>query len=173
MINRIKLAKALLKFQDITTVDGIVITVEGELAVGKEVFTTNENGEIVPLANGNYEVAQTIVVVEGGIVTEIKEKDINEPEETPQEEPTTEETPTEEKTSEMQDEQSQSEKDIEIENLKAENESLKAKIAELESALEKAKEPIAEPIEDVFAKQEKETENKSKIDFTKYIRKNK
>lgn len=185
MIKRIKLAKALLKFVDVVANDGTVITTEGELEVGKEVFTTDDTGEVVPLPTGEYEVNGVVVVVESGVITEMKE---------PAVEDTTEETPVEDTTEVMEEateatenttEENANTDDIndenttnevedlkaEIEALKAENEALNAKIKELESELEKAKEPVAETIEEEFKTVEKEDAKKDgKIDFTKYIK---
>lgn len=167
-INRIKLAKALLKFNDYVTKDNITITIEGDIEVGKEVYTTDDNGDIVPLANGTYDVEGVTIVVEGAVITEIKEQ--TQEEETPQteeEEVVLEEQPQEEQVNEEVETLK-----AEIETLKAENEALKLRIAELEAELEKAKEPTAEPIENDFAKQEKmNKQEQGKIDFTKYIKK--
>lgn len=181
MIKRIKLAKALLKFTDVVANDGTVITTEGELEVGKEVFTTDDTGEVVPLPTGEYEVNGVVVVVESGVITEMKEPAV---EETPVEDTTevmeeateaTEDT-TEDNanTDDINDENTTNEVEdlkAEIEALKAENEALNAKIKELESELEKAKEPVAETIEEDFKTVEKEDVKKDgKIDFTKYIK---
>lgn len=89
-----KLAKLLLQFAVIKT-DKAVLEYDGEeLAVGTEVYVTDENGERKPAEDGEYitEDEKTIVVV-GGKVTEIKEK---ETEIEPTEEETTEDAPAEE-----------------------------------------------------------------------------
>lgn len=179
MIKRIKLAKALLKFVDVVANDGTVITTEGELEVGKEVFTTDDTGEVVPLPTGEYEVNGVVVVVESGVITEMKEPTV---EETPVEdttevmeeatEDTTETTEDNANTGDINDENTTNEVEdlkAEIEALKAENEALNAKIKELESELEKAKEPVAETIEEEFKTVEKEEQKNGKIDFTRYI----
>lgn len=189
MIKRIKLAKALLKFVDVVANDGTVITTEGELEVGKEVFTTDGTGEVVPLPTGEYEVNGVVVVVESGIITEMKEPTVEDTtEETPVEDTTevmeeateatedTTETTENVNTDDINDENTTNEVEdlkAEIEALKAENEALNAKIKELESELEKAKEPVAETIEEEFKTVEKEDAKKDgKIDFTKYIKNN-
>lgn len=111
-----KLAKLLLQFATVKT-DKAVLEYDGEeLAVGTDVFVTDENGERKPAEDGNYvtEDEKTIVVADGK-VTEIleKENEIEPEEETPAEEPTeevtaeeevTEETPAEEPTEEPKDE---------------------------------------------------------------------
>lgn len=174
-IKRIKLAKALLKFNDYITSDNITITIEGDIAVGKEVFTTDpETGEITVLGNGEYEVEGMVITVEGGIITEIKEKEVEIEEPATTEEPTTEEVvlaEEEAKTDDTTEEQPGDDTEAlkeENEALKAEIEALKTKIAELEAELEKAKEPVAESVEDKFKATENKTENK--IDFSKYIK---
>lgn len=181
MIKRIKLAKALLKFVDVVANDGTVITTEGELEVGKEVFTTDDSGEVVPLPTGEYEVNGVVVVVESGVITEMKEPTV---EDTPVEDTTevmeedteatedTTETTDNANTDDINDENTTNEVEdlkAEIEALKAENEALNAKIKELETELEKAKEPVAETIEEEFKATEKEEQKNGKIDFTKYI----
>ena len=169
MKNRIKLAKALLKFNDYVTADNITITTEGNLEVGKEVYTTDEQGEIIPLGNGEYDVEGVTIIVEGGVITEIKEQEVEQPEETTtiEEEVVLEEQPEETTNTEVE------ELKAKIAELEAENEALKLRIAELEAELEEAKKPTADPIENDFAKQEKENkQEKGKIDFTKYIKRN-
>ena len=173
-IKRIKLAKALLKFNDYITSNNITITIEGDIAVGKEVFTTDpETGEITVLGNGEYEVEGMVITVEGGIITEIKEKEV-EIEEPATEEPTTEEVvlaEEEAKTDDITDEQPGDDTETlkeENEALKAELEALKTKIAELEAELEKAKEPETKTVEDKFKAKKNKTEKK--IDFSKYIK---
>lgn len=166
-INRIKLAKALLKFNDYVTEDNITITIEGDIEVGKEVYTTDDNGDIVPLANGTYDVEGVTIVVEGAVITQIKEQ--TQEEETPQ---TEEEVVLEEQPQEEQVNEEVETLKAEIETLKAENEALKVENEALKSELEKAKEPTAEPIDNDFAKQEKmNKQEQGKIDFTKYIKK--
>ena len=169
MKNRIKLAKALLKFNDYVTADNITITTEGNLEVGKEVYTTDEQGEIIPLGNGEYDVEGVTIIVEGGVITEIKEQEVEQPEETTtiEEEVVLVEQPEETTNTEVE------ELKAKIAELEAENEALKLENEQLKAELEKAKEPIAEPIENDFAKQEKENkQEKGKIDFTKYIKRN-
>ena len=107
-----KLAKLLLQFATVKT-DKAVLEYDGEeLAVGTEVFITDENGERKPAEDGNYvtEDEKTIVVSDGK-VTEIleKENEVEPEEEAPAEETNeevtaeeevTEETPAEEVTAE-------------------------------------------------------------------------
>lgn len=68
---------ALLKFKDVTAEDGTVLTIDGDLEVGKDVLTYTEDGEAVPAADGDYKTGDVVVTVEGGKITKIEaqEKD--------------------------------------------------------------------------------------------------
>ena len=84
-----KLAKLLLQFATVKT-DKAILEYDGEeLAVGTEVYVTDENGERKPAEDGNYvtEDEKTIVVADGK-VTEIleKEEEVKPEEEVPAEE---------------------------------------------------------------------------------------
>lgn len=136
-----KLAKLLLQFATVKT-DKAVLEYDGEeLAVGTDVFVTDENGERKPAEDGNYvtEDEKTIVVTDGK-VTEIleKEEEVEPEEETPAEESTeevtaeeevTEETPAEE----VAEEPTEEPKDELNERLTA----LEAKVEELIAIVEK------------------------------------
>lgn len=165
----IKLARMLAKFETVTTVDGLTMELPNGLNVDSEVFVENEEGELVPIQDGEYHVADVTIVVVGGVIAEIKQADINEPE-TVVEEPETvvtemQEEPTEQPTEEPETNAEVEELKQKVADLEAENAELKAKIEEMEAKLS---EPIEEPIEDVFKSVEPKKEDK--IDFTKYIR---
>lgn len=181
----IKLAKMLVKFEDIPTDKG-VLTVDGDLEVGKEVFTTDENGEIVVAPNGEYIYDNKTITVEGGIITNIKDNGVEQTEteaetaietvveemteETPEETPT--ETVVEEVTETVEEVTPETEtisKEEEIKVLNETIEALKAKIAELEAEIEKAKQPQAPTVEEAFNAQTINQEKENTIDFTKYI----
>lgn len=71
---RLKLCRLLLHFGMVETDKG-TLNYEGELAVGLEVYTEDENGEMIPATDGEYvinEDGRTIVVVDGK-VSEIRE----------------------------------------------------------------------------------------------------
>ena len=185
--NLFKLKKALLSLEEITTKEGIVlITDTDDLTVGLEVFIDGQEG-LEPAKDGEYTVGENIITVEGGKIISIVEKPIEQPteepvkpvEEQPKEESMEEqpvetvETPIEEPivegptTDELQtiiDEQKAM-----IEELKAEIETIKAENEELKKKLE---EPSASPAEEDF-KNQKPNENEKKIDFSKYIKRNK
>lgn len=101
LIKRLKLARMLSMFGEITTVEGVTFNYEGDLDVNVQVFTPGEDGELVPVSDGNYEYDGKVYTVEGGVVTVIADKDkaesIAEPNtDTEPEETAPEETPAEE-----------------------------------------------------------------------------
>lgn len=188
--NLFKLKKALLSLEEIPTKEGIVLVTDtDDLTVGLEVFVDGDEG-LEPTPDGEYTVGESIVTVEGGKIISIVEKPIEQPteepvkpveeqpmEEQPKEEPMeeqpTEETPTEEPIVEgpsieelnaIIDEQKAMIEELkaEIENIKSENEELKKKLEE----------PAAQSAEEDF-KNQKPNENEKKIDFSKYIKRNK
>ena len=177
----------LLSLSEVTTKEGIVlITDSDDMEVGIEVFVDGDAG-LEPTPDGEYTVDDNIVVVEGGKIVEIKEKPIEQPiepvVETPIETPMQKEEKPEEKMEEtpIDNPEEPMEPTIEelktlieeqktmIENLKSENENLKVEIEDLKKKLEA---PLAESAEEQF-KKEKPIEKETKIDFSKYIRKNK
>lgn len=180
--NLFKLKKALLSLEEVTTEEGIVLITDDEtLEVGMEVFVDGTEG-LEPAKDGEYTVKGNIVTVEGGKIVSIVEKPIEQPTEEPVE-PVVEEQPMEEQpvepvveeqpivegptTDELQaiiDEQKAM-----IEELKAEIETIKAENEELKKKLE---EPAAQSAEEDF-KNQKPNEKEKKIDFSKYIKRNK
>lgn len=178
--NLFKLKKALLSLEEISTKEGIVLVTDtDDLTVGLEVFVDGDEG-LEPTPDGEYTVGESIVTVEGGKIISIVEKPIEQPvepvvEEQPTEQPMEQpmETPIEEPivegptTDELQaiiDEQKAM-----IEELKAEIETIKAENEELKKKLE---EPAAQSAEEDF-KNQKPNEKEKKIDFSKYIKRNK
>ena len=186
--NLFKLKKALLSLEEVTTEEGIVLITDDEtLEVGMEVFVDGTDG-LEPAKDGEYTVKGNIVTVEGGKIISIVEKPIEQPteepvkpveeqpmEEQPMENPTEQpmETPIEEPivegptVDELQtiiDEQKAM-----IEELKAEIETIKSENEELKKKLE---EPAAQSAEEDF-KNQKPNEKEKKIDFSKYIKRNK
>ena len=174
--NLFKLKKALLSLEEISTKEGIVLVTDtDDLTVGLEVFVDGDEG-LEPTPDGEYTVGESIVTVEGGKIISIVEKPIEQPvepvvEEQPMETPM--ETPIEQPivegptTDELQaiiDEQKAM-----IEELKAEIETIKSENEELKKKLE---EPSAKSAEEDF-KNQKPNEKEKKIDFSKYIKRNK
>lgn len=142
----LKLAKMLKLMSELNTDKGILIA-DNEIAVGIEVFISDEEGNLIPANDGDYETEDSVVTVEGGKVVSIK---IKEPEQPVTDEPAVEENAEEEPIDEPVDEPD--EKDARIAELEVEIEALNLRIAELESEnkelKEKLEEPAAEAIED-------------------------
>lgn len=160
-INRLTLARMLRKFGELNTDKG-VLTYEGELAVGVEIFV-EVDGELVP-AEGEFVSDNKTFIVEGGILKEIKEttpEPIEEPE--PIETPMEEETPTPEpKPTENVEELKER-----ISELEKENEELKTIIEEYKKKETETEGETIEEVEKKFKKEEKETENKGGLKFNK------
>ena len=188
--NLFKLKKALLSLEEVTTEEGIVlITDTDDLTVGLEVFVDGQEG-LEPAKDGEYTVKGNIVTVEGGKIISIVEKPIEQPTEEPvkpvEEQPmeqveTVEEQPTEQPVETVETVETIEGPSIEelnaiieeqksvIEGLKAEIENLKVENEELKKKLE---EPAAQSAEEDF-KNQKPNEKEKKIDFSKYIKRNK
>ena len=174
--NLYKLKKMLLSLSEIPTKEGIIlITDSDDMEVGLEVFVDGDEG-LTPAPDGEYTVDESIVVVEGGKIVEIREKPLVQPIETPIETPMQEEEKPEEKMETPIDTPEEpsieelknliEEQKTMIETLKSENENLKVEIEDLKKKLE---EPLAEPAEEQF-KNDKPIEKETKIDFSKYIK---
>lgn len=153
---RLELARLLKMFAETEAEDGTLFVYEGSLEVGTNVYTPNEEGELVPVADGTYKVDGKTVEVKDGTITEVKEETVVEVveevfEETPAEEPAKEEdfeeTPAEEVKTTIEDELH-----ARIAELEAELAEKDARIAELEAELVKANEPAESPVEEKFAK---------------------
>ena len=179
----LKLKRALLNLGEISTNEGLLIYDGENLEVGKEVFVEGDEG-LVPAKDGLYTYNNEIIEVEGGVVKTISEKEVEQPteevveevveepmEEQPTEQPVetvetveTIEGPTTDELNAIIDEQKAM-----IEELKAEIETIKSENEELKKKLE---EPAAQSAEEDF-KNQKPNENEKKIDFSKYIKRNK
>lgn len=70
LINRLKLAKLIMKFAEIETDKG-TLTYEGDLIEGVEVFIEKEGEGLVPAEDGEYVTEDKVIKVEGGVVTSI------------------------------------------------------------------------------------------------------
>ena len=131
-INRLKLAKLLLKFAEVETDKGL-LTYEGELVVGNEVFI-EKDGELIPAEDGEYVAEDKTIVVKDGKIAEIVE--VNKEDEQPVpiegedvENPTDNTIKEDEKDVKIAElEAVIAEKDKEIESLKAEIEEMKTKL---------------------------------------------
>lgn len=149
------LKKMLTSFSKIET-ENATLVYDGEFAVGVEVY--DENGEAI--ADGEYATEDKIIVVADGIVTEIKEKEV---EETKEEELA--------ETEEVEETET-------VEEVKDDSEDLKVKISELEERLAKLEElvnkinqeTVAEPIEEQEFSKVKKTNNRA-AEIASYLRK--
>lgn len=161
------LRSLLVEMGEVSTDKGILIwDGDEDIKVGDAVKGVDEEGNDIEVADGEYTTEdKKVIVVAEGKVTEIKE-----PEEMPTEEPTEEEKPieaedepTDEPTEPVEDEKDAKIKALEeeIKAKDAEIEELKAKIAELEN------EPAAKPAEEEFAKAEAKEDNSPKGKMSK------
>ena len=178
----LKLKRALLNLGEISTNEGLLIYDGENLEVGKEVFVEGDEG-LVPAKDGLYTYNNEIIEVEGGVVKTISEKEVEQPteevveevvEEQMEEQPKEEEQPVE--TVETVEGPTVDELNGIIEEQKSVIEGLKAEIETLKSENEdlkkKLEEPAAQSAEEDF-KNQKPNENEKKIDFSKYIKRNK
>ena len=150
----LKLARIILKFA--TTMVGEVEWVhEGELSVGTEVYTEDENGELVPVADGEYSTEDMKIVVKDGKIEEINEitKEPQEPQE-PKEPAQTTEPMAAEPATEPATEPQPDEKDMKITELTNKIAELETKIAVLVEELdtkndliEELQEKLVKPVE--------------------------
>jgi hypothetical protein len=170
-----KLKKALLALEEISTEEGVMLVVDGDIEVGAEVFTNGDDG-LVPATDGEYNYNGKVITVEGGVITAITEKTVEE--ETPETEEVEvvneEEAPVEE---EITEEVAEVAEEI-VEEVKDEDtdvEALKSKIAELEALIEELKakleEPVAESVEEEMKREEKKNEKTKKMDYVAAMRK--
>ena len=162
-----------IKLEQMLMGDGVTKIEADTFEAGKEVFVVTEDEQKIAVPVGEYELedGRILVIVEEGIISEIKE--VKEEEEMP--EAPAEEVPTEAKEEEMSEPVSTPKKTIEsivketffseMEKLKEENEALKVELAKLtkvdEVALE-ATELMETPEPISF-----NPENEAKTEFTK------
>lgn len=143
-----KFMKKLMKFEEISTDKGVLLTVEGEeLAIGVEVYVPVEGGW-EPAADGEYKTDDETIIVVDGKVSEIKEYEMDEPAIDKPVEVQAEETVVVEEPAvdERDDKQEQIDSlKSEINELKAEIEGLKKVIADI------VQKPVTEPIVEEFS----------------------
>ena len=134
----LKLARMVMQFAEVETDKGL-LTYEGELVVGNEVFI-EKDGELIPAEDGEYVAEDKTIVVKDGKIAEIVE--VNTEDEQP--------APTEEVMIEGEDVENpvdntikEDEKDVKIAELEAvivekdkEIESLRAEIEEMKTKLQ-------------------------------------
>ena len=149
---RDKLAKMLLKFDSISTDKAdLFYDHEGELVVGDEVYTYNEAGDRVPVADGEYLSDNIVYDIENSKVTEIKRFETPDPTKEDLEampaDPVAPEAPAMPEETPKEDP-----KVVELESKVTE---LESKVTELVSKVEelaaKIETPVVEPIAEVFS----------------------
>lgn len=155
---RDKLAKMLLKFDSISTDKAdLFYDHEGELVVGDEVYTYNEAGDRVPVADGEYLSDNIVYDIENSKVTEIKRFETPDPAKedleampaSPEAVPATPEVTPEEMPEEMPKEDPKvAALESKVTELESKVTELVAKMAELAAKLET---PVVEPIAEVFS----------------------
>ena len=145
-----RLARMVLKFM--TTMVGETEWIhEGELIVGTEVYTEDEKGELIPVADGEYETENMKIVVKDGKVSEIVEtQEPQEPKE-PQEPAQTTEPMAQEPTTEPTTEPQPDDKDMKITELTNKIAELNTKIAVLVEELD-AKNDLIEELQEKLVK---------------------
>lgn len=150
-----KLARMVLRFA--TTMVGEVEWVhEGELSTGTEVYTEDENGELIPVADGEYETETMKIVVKDGKIEEITEinKEPQEPQEPQEPTQTTEPMAQEPQEPTEPQEPQPDEKDAKIAELTNKIAELNTKIAVLveeidnkNDLIEELQEKLVKPVE--------------------------
>lgn len=149
---RLQLARLLKLYTEVAVEDGTVLISESddnELKIGDEVFVESEEG-LTPAPDKEYvdTTNNRIIVVVGGTVTEIREKEttiepaqenMDETSENGEDANGNESANGADATAEGQTEN----QDNEMETLKAENEALKAKVAQLEATVSDLEDQIA------------------------------
>jgi hypothetical protein len=143
LINQIKTLLGMeVKLEQMKLADGVTILEADSFEAGNEVFIVTEDEQKIPLPVGEYEFedGRMLIVVEEGMISEVKEK------EEEVEEPEVEVEVETEKKEEMETEKTAPKKTIEsvvketffseIEKLKEENETLKAELSKLKEVKE-------------------------------------
>lgn len=134
LINRLKLAKLIMKFAETRTDNGILVH-EGEMVEGLDVFVENE-GELIPAPDGEYTNEEMKITVVSGKVESI-EKLNEEPVEEPVEEPETMEEEVENPTNEGEETDTEA-----IVEIRKEIDELYARVDELEKIIKEKDETI-------------------------------
>lgn len=147
---RDKLAKMLLKFDSISTDKAdLFYDHEGELVVGDEVYTYNEAGDRVPVADGEYLSDNIVYDIENSKVTEIKRFESPDPAKEDLEAMPAEPAAPEAAPEEMPKE------DPKVTELESKVTELESKVTELVAKMEeltaKVETPVVEPIAEVFS----------------------
>jgi hypothetical protein len=146
LINQIKTLLGMeVKLEQMKLADGVTVLEADVFEGGNEIFIVTEDEQKIPVPVGEYEMedGRILVVVEEGIIAEVKEKEVEEEE---VEEPEAEVEVETEKKEEMETSKAAPKKTIEsvvketffseIEKLQSENETLKAELSKLKEEKE-------------------------------------
>jgi hypothetical protein len=175
LINQIKTLLGMeVKLEQMKLMDGVTVLEADSFEAGNEVFIVTEDEQKIPLPIGEYEFedGRMLIVVEEGVISEVKEK------EEEVEEPETEVEVETEKKEEMETSKPTAKKTIEsvvketffseIEKLKEENETLKAELSKLKEVKEtEVKLAIEEEVKPISFN----PENENKVEAVKFATK--
>jgi hypothetical protein len=175
LINQIKTLLGMeVKLEQMKLMDGVTVLEADMFEAGNEVFVVTEDEQKIPVPVGEYEMedGRILVVVEEGIISEIKEKEAEE-EEAPEQAPIEEEA---KKEQEMETAKSAPKKVVEstikesffseIEALKKENEMLKAELSKSNEVKENEVE-LSEEVKPISFN----PENENKVESIKFASK--
>ena len=175
LINQIKTLLGMeVKLEQMKLMDGVTVLEADMFEAGNEIFVVTEDEQKIPVPVGEYEMedGRMLIVVEEGIISEIKEKE-EEEEEVEVEEPIEEEV---KKEQEMETAKSAPKKVVEsvikesffseIEALKKENETLKAELSKLNEVKENEVE-LSEEVKPISFN----PENENKVESIKFASK--
>jgi hypothetical protein len=162
------------KLEQMKLMDGVTVLEADMFEAGNEIFVVTEDEQKIPVPVGEYEMedGRMLIVVEEGIISEVKEK-VEEEEEVEVEEPIEEEA---KKEQEMETAKSNPKKVVEstikesffseIEALKKENETLKAELSKLNEVKENEVE-LSEEVKPISFN----PENENKVESIKFASK--
>jgi hypothetical protein len=175
LINQIKTLLGMeVKLEQMKLMDGVTVLEADMFEAGNEIFVVTEDEQKIPVPVGEYEMedGRMLIVVEEGIISEVKEK-VEEEEEVEVEEPIEEEA---KKEQEMETAKSNPKKVVEstikesffseIEALKKENETLKAELSKLNEVKENEVE-LSEEVKPISFN----PENENKVESIKFASK--
>jgi hypothetical protein len=175
LINQIKTLLGMeVKLEQMKLMDGVTVLEADMFEAGNEIFVVTEDEQKIPVPVGEYEMedGRILVVVEEGIISEIKEKEAEE-EEAPEQAPIEEEA---KKEQEMETAKSNPKKVVEstikesffseIEALKKENEMLKAELSKSNEVKENEVE-LSEEVKPISFN----PENENKVESIKFASK--
>ena len=161
----LKLAKMLIKFT-ITEVEDVKWVHEGEFIEGVEVYIEDENGDMQPVADGEYVKDNVKIVVKDGKIDSlepVEEEPVEEPKEEPIEEPV-EEPKEDERVAELEAKIADMEtKIVELEGIIAgKDELIETLTTENEELRKQLDKPLEEPVQMNATPREKQnTDNKA------------